>query len=82
MAPAKPSGGGGDPCQGDGATLGGSTGTLSYMPAGQYANDADCSWHFSCSESGTVPTFTLTQMDTEGGWDWVDLWVQNTRRLL
>eukprot|EP01045_Picozoa_sp_COSAG04_P020141 COSAG04_NODE_2031_length_4967_cov_44.282251_1_plen_1200_part_00 len=68
-----PSSGGGDPCQGDGATLGGNTGTLSYMPAGQYSNNADCSWHFSCSESGTVPTFTLTQMDTEGGWDWVDL---------
>ena len=78
--PISDGGGGGDPCQGDGVILGGDTGTLSFITewdevgGGGYPNNADCSWHISCSDPDMVPTFTFTEMDTEGGWDWVDLY--------
>ena len=67
--------GGGDPCAGGGAAaeLSGDSGTVSYQPQGDYSSGESCLWHVSCRDAAQVPTFTFTALDTEGGWDWVNI---------
>ena len=66
--------GGGDPCA-DGAIaeLPGDSGTLSYQPRGGTGNGQTCTWHASCRDTTQVPTFTFTALDTESGWDFVNI---------
>ena len=67
--------GGGDPCAGNGAAaeLSGDTGTMSYQPSGGTGDGQTCLWHTSCRDAAQVPTFTFTALDTEGGWDFVNI---------
>ena len=65
-------GGSGDPCDG-GLNLGAPSAVISYQPRGQYENNAHCTWAVTCPQRGQVPSFTFTQLDTEGGFDFVTI---------
>jgi|EP01046_Picozoa_sp_COSAG06_P060934 hypothetical protein len=58
-----------DPCQG-GATMRGS-GTVSFMPNGNYPDDSTCDWHIRCDRGR--PQVQFTQLSTEADWDFVDV---------
>lgn len=63
----------GGPCAGGLAVLGGDSGTVNYQPSGHYGVHANCSWAVQCSSASAVATFTFTALDTESGFDFVDL---------
>ena len=51
----------------------GDSGTLTYQPQDGTGNNQRCLWHVSCHNSNEVPTFTFTALDTENGWDFVNI---------
>jgi len=64
-----------DPCGSDsGAALPGDSGTVTYMPEGQYGTNLNCLWHVSCSGSNDVASLTFTGFDTESSWDFVNIY--------
>lgn len=60
----------GNPCDG-GLTLSSRSDVISYRPRGQYEQNALCSWQISCGTDQV--TWTFTNFDTEGGFDFVNL---------
>ena len=60
----------GDPCNG-GLTLASRSDVISYRPRGQYEQNAMCSWEINCGTDQV--TWTFTNFDTEGGFDFVKL---------
>ena len=68
----------GDPCT-DGIDLPGDGGSVTYLPdSGTTENNLDCQWHMSCSGSNDVVHLTFANLETEGGWDFVDLYDGST----
>jgi hypothetical protein len=65
-------GGGGDPCDG-GLSMNVPSAVISYQPRGQYENNANCVWAITCPNRGDVPSFTFTALDTENGFDFVQI---------
>ena len=65
----------GSPCaeDGSGTMLPGQTGEITYMPEGAYDNNEACFWHVHCAD-GAVAHLTFSAFDTEGGWDFVDVY--------
>ena len=45
-----------------------------FSKAGGYDNGHDCRWVLSCSDSSQAPQITFSQFDTEGGWDFVNIY--------
>ena len=43
------------------------------MPAGNYEDNADCTWTVHC-DRGDTPTVTFTSFDTEGDYDFVSIY--------
>lgn len=64
--------GNGDPCDG-GLNLSAPSAVISYQPRGQYENNANCVWAITCPTPGDVPSFTFTALDTENGFDFVEI---------
>jgi hypothetical protein len=67
-------GGGGGPCDPGGTQLAGEEEDISYMPRGQYEDNEECEWHIQCQQPGTVPSFTFSSFNTEGGFDIVNVY--------
>jgi hypothetical protein len=65
-------GGGGNPCDG-GLSMDVPSAVISYQPRGQYENNANCVWAITCPDRGDVPSFTFTALDTENGFDFVQI---------
>ena len=65
--------GGGSPCDG-GVTLASRTGSVDFTDS--YDDSAQCMWTITCPARGQVPTFTFSAMDTESGFDFVQLFSQ------
>jgi hypothetical protein len=62
---------GGDPCHG-GVTLTQGNSEISFMPDGNYGDDAACIWLISCP-GGVPPMLNLEDLDTEAGYDFVTI---------
>ena len=67
----------GNPCQG-GITLNAPSAVISFMPDGNYQDDAQCDWSIDCSDAnggvGAMPSLTFTRLDTEAVYDVVSLY--------
>lgn len=63
--------GGGDPCNG-GQIINHPEGEISFMPDGNYGDNAHCVWTLQCSPS-QPPSLSFTTFDTEDGYDFVTL---------
>ena len=65
----------GEECSAGGVTLTTIEGTIDFFAA-HYEPNADCSWTIRCPDdlaAGVAPTLIFTQLDTESGYDWVDV---------
>jgi hypothetical protein len=62
---------GGDPCRG-GTTMTEDAAVISFMPDGNYQDDANCQWHVTCENGGHV-TLVFEQFETEMDYDWVEV---------
>jgi hypothetical protein len=63
--------GGGDPCNG-GEIIDNPSGSISFMPDGNYGDNAACMWSIQCA-NGQPPELTFTDFDTEANFDFVTL---------
>lgn len=63
----------GNPCDG-GITLTASSAVISFMPDGDYEDDAQCQWRIDCSDSDAFPSVTFTRLDTEAQYDFVSVY--------
>ena len=67
-------GGEADPCQGAGQSLEQSSASISYMPDGDYTDSLVCHWMITCpARSGNVQV-TMTALNTEEDYDFVNLY--------
>jgi hypothetical protein len=64
--------GGGDPCNG-GQIIDHPEGEISFMPDGDYGDNAYCIWSIQCADASTPPMLSFTQFDTEADYDFVTL---------
>ena len=64
--------GGGDPCNG-GQIIDHPEGEISFMPSGNYGDNAHCVWSIQCPNPGQPPRLRFTQFDTEADYDFVTL---------
>ena len=62
---------GGDPCNG-GVMMMQPNAEISFMPDGNYGDNAACSWMIMCP-NGSPPTITLEDLDTEAGYDFMNI---------
>ena len=67
----------GDPCRGTGAVFVEPAATISYMPEGNYEDDALCDWAIDCGEGNTM-TLTFNRLDTETDYDVVSIYDGDT----
>lgn len=63
----------GNPCDG-GITLTAPSAVISFMPDGNYQDDAQCDWSIDCSDSDASPSVTFTRLDTEAQYDVVSVY--------
>lgn len=63
--------GGGDPCNG-GVILSAPAAEVSFMPDGNYGDDAECLWMIQCP-NGQPATINFEQMQTEADYDFVNI---------
>ena len=64
--------GGGDPCNG-GQIIDHPEGEISFMPDGNYGDNAYCVWSIQCADASRPPMLSFTQFDTEADYDFVTL---------
>lgn len=63
----------GNPCDG-GITITSPSAVISFMPDGNYEDDAQCDWSIDCSDSDASPSVTFTRLDTEAQYDVVSVY--------
>eukprot|EP01050_Picozoa_sp_SAG11_P000724 SAG11_NODE_25_length_23789_cov_23.813592_6_plen_693_part_00 len=62
-----------DPCE-EGLELNVEGAEITFMPRGQYEDNVNCRWAITCPVRGEVPEFTFSALDTEQGWDFVNVY--------